>query len=77
MKEYTILLGTDPSTLASEVNALISRGWEPAGGVAIAEVHEDAEEGQTQWAQAMIRESGHEGAAVEDAGASQGREEGS
>lgn len=53
MKEYVILLGTDPSTLASQVNGLIRRGWEPQSGVAITGIRDEESGTQIQWAQAM------------------------
>lgn len=53
--EYTILLAADPSSLSSLVNNLIVLGWEPQGGVALAELHDDPEQGSAQWAQAMTR----------------------
>ena len=53
--QYSILIATDPSSLSSQVNGLIERGWQVQGGVAIAQVRdEEGKEESTQWAQAMV-----------------------
>ena len=58
-KEYVVLLATDPSSLSSQVNALLRDGWQCQGGVALAQVTDD-ESGEkgVQWAQALIRRDG-------------------
>jgi hypothetical protein len=55
LMDYVILLARDPSSLASQVNDLIKRGWQPQGGVAASEVHEEGTAAATQWAQAMVK----------------------
>ncbi len=57
IQEYSILLATDPSSLSSQVNALIAKGWRPQGGVSQSTVNEEGEGEQTQWAQAMVKAS--------------------
>lgn len=57
MNEYVVLLDTDPSGLSSQVNNLIRNGWTPQGGVAVTEVHDEQEGEQTQWAQAMVKQT--------------------
>ena len=55
---YVILLGTDPSTLTSQVNALLELGWKPVGGVMLSQIYDkhDLDGYTNQWAQAMIKE---------------------
>lgn len=56
--EYTILTAGDASTLSTNVNNLIGRGWEPQGGVTVAEtLNPDAEEADELWAQAMVKKT--------------------
>lgn len=56
---YTILLASDASSLSTQVNELLARGWQPAGGVTLAEVETGL---VTQWAQAMtLTGEGREG----------------
>lgn len=55
--EYVVLLALDPSTLSTSVNQLITLGWRPQGGVALAEVRDEQDGAQTQWAQAMVKQS--------------------
>lgn len=54
---YAVVLATDPSTLASQVEDLMKQGWEAQGGVSVAEIHDD-DGAETQWAQAMVRRPG-------------------
>jgi hypothetical protein len=55
--DYVILLGTDPSSLSSQVNARIRDGWIPQGGVVVVTVRdEEAQEEGQQWAQAMTKQ---------------------
>jgi hypothetical protein len=62
VEDYVVLLATDPSSLSSQVNKLIAQGrddkglrWQPQGGVAISEIHEEGTGESTQWAQAMVK----------------------
>src|ERR1051326_6295034 len=58
LMEYTTLLGTDPSTLSTEVNALIRHGWRPQGGVMVMAMRdEETQEEMQQGTQGMVKES--------------------
>jgi hypothetical protein len=59
--EYVVVIATDPSSLSSQVNNLISNGWRPQGGLALTQVKNDVEDDEpyeTQWAQAMVKDGG-------------------
>lgn len=56
LSDYTILEGGDASDLSTKVNNLLSRGWEPVGGLAILAGKDGPEEPTFEvWAQAMIK----------------------
>ena len=59
--QYVILLATDPSSLSTQVNALIAQGWQPQNGVALSQIWDDeADAFIVQWAQAMTKQDADE-----------------
>lgn len=59
MQIYTILVATDASTLSSQVNQLLTQGWQSQGGVCVATNNTHDSQGYDEvtelWAQAMVK----------------------
>lgn len=58
-KEYMLLIEIAPMDIVKQVNKLISEGWQPLGGIAVAlsaaEITADGHKQHTMCMQAMVK----------------------
>jgi Domain of unknown function (DUF1737) len=55
IKEYTIVMDSDPKKLAEKVNQHITQGWQPIGGVCVATQYTLGDNTRTISCQSMVK----------------------